>query len=68
VLGVSLRGGVDHLLRAVDAGEPALAETVAHEGCGHAVAASHFEDAVGGLDGEGLHRPRLVGTDAAHGA
>jgi hypothetical protein len=60
VRGVPARGGLDHLRRPVNRGQPAAVEPLADHGRGHAVAASDLEHAVVGTNAklidDGLER------------
>jgi hypothetical protein len=55
MLGISPGGGLDHLRRAVDRRQPAVAEPLTDHRCGDAVAAADLEHAVVGRQLEPLH-------------
>src|SRR3954451_4945065 len=56
-LAISTRGHLDHLLRAIDRGDPSAGQPLADQRDGHAVSAADLQHVIGGVGGQGVHRP-----------
>src|SRR5687768_15776743 len=52
-----MRGHLNHLLRAIDGGDPSAGEPLAHQRYGHAMAAADLQHAIGWVERQGVHRP-----------
>src|SRR5688500_15569809 len=57
VLAIPTRGHLDHLLRAIDRGDPAAGQPFADQRYGHAVSAADLQHLVGWVERQGVHRP-----------
>src|SRR3954447_7897870 len=52
-----MRRHLDHLLGAIDAGNPSAGEPLAHQRYGHAMTAADLQHAIGWVERQGVHRP-----------
>ena len=57
MLAIPARGHLDHLLRAIDRGDPSAGQPLADQRYGHAVSAADLQHAIGWVERQGVHRP-----------
>src|SRR5215217_3342586 len=57
VLAIPTRRHLNHLLRAIDRGDPSAGQPLADQRYGHAVSAADLQHAIGWVERQGVHRP-----------
>src|SRR3954451_19535938 len=57
VLAIPTRGHLDHLLRAIDRGDPSAGQPLADQRYGHAVSAANLQHAIGWVERQSVYCP-----------